>query len=89
MAPNQNSVIKPVEAVQELHERLADINGKRGLLEPTNTWWFPYLIPGKPRHNISEVDETTHSIGNVLGMSDVRFDTLYRAAGRKWKYQYQ
>jgi len=56
-------------------------------LESTNTWWFPYLKPEKIGKNISEVDETTPSIGSVLGMSNTRCDTLYTTAGQKWKDQ--
>lgn len=87
MASNQNSGITLVQAVTELRERLAHLNILRRQSEPTKTWWFPYLKPDKSRS--AEVDETTRSIGSVLGMSDARFDTLYRAAGRKWKAQLQ
>jgi len=82
MAPDQNSVISPV---QELSEKLAHLNDLRRQAEPTKTWWFPYLKPDKS--GLFDVDETTRSIGSVLGMGDERFDTLYRAAGRKWKAQ--
>jgi hypothetical protein len=62
MAPNQISVITPV---QELSEKLVHLNDSRQQSEPTNTWWFLYPKPDKS--GIFEVDVTTRSIGSVLG----------------------
>jgi hypothetical protein len=78
MAPNQISVIMPV---QELSEKLVHLNDSRQQSEPTNTWWFLYPKPDKS--GIFEVDVTTRSIGSVLGTVPYRTYSICRKKRRK------